>query len=157
MLQRPGQERAEDVRCAVVQPSNRFRQDVQHFAPTLRDHANAGMNKSMAVDVNIIDPAANTNDMGTAAASPPMVIDKSPGMLTLGGRYVLRLLGQAGAERAELNFEAQRRRRADVTIDGGVQSTSVTVFTIDPDLTLASTAPTCVLRYWTRTSQPALR
>ena len=115
------------------------------------------MNKSMAVDVNIIDPAANTNDMGTAAASPPMVIDKSPGMLTLGGRYVLGLLGQAGAERAGLNFEAQRRRRADVIIDGGVQSTSVTVFAIDPDLTLASTAPTCVLRYWTRTSQPALR
>ena len=67
------------------------------------------MNKSMAVDVDIIDPAANTNDMCTAAVSPPMVIDKSPGMLTLGGRYVLRLLGQAGAERAELNFEAQRR------------------------------------------------
>ena len=50
ILQRPGQENADDDRCTVVQPSKRFRPDVQRFAPTLRDHADAGITESMAVD-----------------------------------------------------------------------------------------------------------
>ena len=48
ILQRPGQENADDDRCTVVQPSKRL--DVQRFAPTLRDHADAGITESMAVD-----------------------------------------------------------------------------------------------------------
>ena len=50
ILQRTGQENADDDRCTVVQPSKRFRPDVQRFAPTLRDHADAGITESMAVD-----------------------------------------------------------------------------------------------------------
>lgn len=50
ILQCPGQENADDDRCTVVQPSKRFRPDVQHFGPTLRDHADAGITEWMAVD-----------------------------------------------------------------------------------------------------------
>jgi hypothetical protein len=56
MQQRPGQENADDDRCTVVQPSKRLRPDVQRFAPTLRDHADAGMTESMAVDAAVVDP-----------------------------------------------------------------------------------------------------
>ena len=57
MLQRPGQENADDDRNTVVQPSKRFRPDVLRFAPTLRDHADAGITESMAVDAAIIAPS----------------------------------------------------------------------------------------------------
>ncbi len=90
-LQRPGQEHADDDRCTVVQPSERFRPDMQRFAPTLREHADAGITESMAVDAAIIDPIPNAH-------------------------------------------------ADDATIDGGVKSTSVTVFATDPDLTICDTA-----------------
>ena len=61
MLQRPGQENADDDRNTVVQPSKRFRPDVLRFAPTLRDHADAGITESMAVDAAIIDPIPNAH------------------------------------------------------------------------------------------------
>jgi hypothetical protein len=61
MLQRPGQENADGDRCTVVQPRKRFRPDVQRFAPTLRDHADAGITESMAVDAAIIDPIPNAH------------------------------------------------------------------------------------------------
>jgi hypothetical protein len=50
---------ADDDRCTVVQPSKRFRPDVQRFAPTLRDHADAGITESMAVDAAVVDPIPN--------------------------------------------------------------------------------------------------
>ena len=89
-LQRPGQENADVARCPVLQPSKRFRPDVQRFAPTLREHADAGITESMAVDAAIIDP-----------------------------------IPDAHAD--------------DVTIDGGVKSTSVTVFATGPIQTVSDT------------------
>ena len=99
MLQRPGQNKnADDDRSIVVTPSKRFRPNVQRFAPTLRDHADAGITESMAVDAAVIDSVPN---------SVPSPVPDAHG--------------------------------DDVTIDGGVKSSSVTVFAADPDPTVTDT------------------
>ena len=99
MLQRPGQdENADDDRSIVVKPSKRFRPNVQRFAPTLPDRADAGITKSMAVDAAVIDSVPN---------SVPSPVPDAHG--------------------------------DDVTIDGGVKSSSVTVFAADPDPTVTDT------------------
>jgi hypothetical protein len=112
MQQRPGQENADDDRCTVVQPSERFRPDVQRFAPTLRDHADAGITESMAVDAAVVDPIPNEQ----ADFSDPRI--------------------QRSTVTVKVVHERNSNPADDVTIAGGVKSTNVTVFAADPDPTV---------------------
>ena len=105
-------EHADDDRCTVVQPSKRFRPDVQRFAPALRDHADAGMTESMAVDAAVVEPIPNEH----ADFSDP--------------RF------KRSTVTVKVVHERNSNPTDDVTIDGGVKSTNVTVFAADPDPTV---------------------
>jgi hypothetical protein len=112
MQQRPVQENADDDRCTVVQPSERFRPDVQRFAPTLREHADAGITESMAVDAAVVDPIPNEQ----ADFSDPRI--------------------QRSTVTVKVVHERNSNPADDVTIAGGVKSTNETVFAADPDPTV---------------------
>jgi hypothetical protein len=94
-------EHADDDRCTVVQPSKRFRPDVQRFAPALRDHADAGMTESMAVDAAVVEPIPNEH----ADFSDPRFKRST---------VTVKVVHERNSNPAD-----------DVTIDGGVKSTNV--------------------------------
>jgi hypothetical protein len=164
MQQRPGQENADDDRCTVVQPSERFRPDVQRFAPTLREHADEGITESMAVDAAVIDPIPNAHadDDRYTVVQPskrfrpdvqrfaPTLRDHADAGITESMAVDAAVVDPIPNEQADFSdpriqrstvtvkvvHERNSNPADDVTIAGGVKSTNVTVFAADPDPTV---------------------
>lgn len=120
VLQLSGHESAADGHCAVVETSKHFRPYVQRFTPCLRD-------------------SARRSNMQTGVPFLPRCPLVRAELLE--EAKVPALPGARGLH--PLTTVARPRPGTDVTIDGGVKMTNVTVFATDPNPTVGPTARDC--------------